>query len=155
MIKTIFFLIILAPNISMAKQIVVKVNDSPPAYRIWDVVGRLPVNYVCDAPTDTAQLKLLLDAQAKTDSLTVVNDSTNPGGKRAVIDAAKQAARQAQIDAADLEHTRKVQVRANRRARMRTLGLKIKDGSITAGERQELLGLNTLEIIALHDDSLE
>lgn len=39
--------------------IVVKVaNDE---YRIWDVSGPLPENYVCDAPTDPATLTALLE----------------------------------------------------------------------------------------------
>lgn len=44
--------------------IIVTDLNNPALYRIWTVVGHIPSNYVCMAPSDENEKQALLDEQA-------------------------------------------------------------------------------------------
>jgi len=44
------------------KHVIVQINEIE--YRIWQVRGHQPVNYICDAPLDPTQVQALEDEQA-------------------------------------------------------------------------------------------
>lgn len=141
-------LIFLLPSVAMAlsKSFIVKTSLSPAKYRIvtYEVSdGGPPIpeppNYVTDAPTDPVQLQALLDAQAQTDSLTVVPDPLKPGKFKGAIDTAKQATRQAEINAQATEETRKENVRKARAVQVKALAQKVKNKTATLAEKDAAL----------------
>ena len=124
--------ILMLPSIALAKDIIVKVRENPPSYRIMSIEGQPnPPNYVCDAPTDKAQLQDLLAAQAETDSLTVVRDVSRPGGFRGAIDTAKQTARRAEIASQLAAEKSRESMRAERLTLISGLIQKFDSGSDT------------------------
>lgn len=150
--KKLILFFAMMPSLAIAKDFIVKVGDVPPSYRILNIdvtpgspPPPNPPNFACDAPTDKAQLQTLLDAQSQTDSLTVVKDPRAPGGCRGAIDTVKQAARQAEIDAAKIAEARAAASRSARANQLQALAQKVKDKTITPAERDAAIDAMILQ----------
>lgn len=130
--KYLFLFLIFIPSISLAENWLKFSEVAEPVKTVWTSKN------LCEAGGSTCGTIDGLDVD-----VIVVDEAS--GAKKFVEDPVKKAAKAATLSALKAEEDRKAAIRAARKARIIALAQKVKAGTITATERNELMGLLSFE----------